>query len=32
MVAVLLENNLVNIRFKQFDIFTVGEAKENSLK
>lgn len=28
MVLILLENNLVTMRFKQFDIFTVGDAKK----
>lgn len=32
MVVILVENNLVTMRLKQFDIFTVGDVKKNSLK
>lgn len=32
MVVILLENNLVTMRFQQFDIFANGDAKKNSLK
>lgn len=30
--VILLGNNPVTMSFKQFDLFTNGEAKENSLK
>lgn len=32
MIVILLESNLLTTRFKQFDIFAVGDAKKNSLK
>lgn len=32
MTVILLESNLLTVKFKQFDIFAVGNAKKNSFK